>query len=484
MKRNIIILIFFTIFLKINSLGCALFKPSENGYYLEEQKIYIIPEAERNLDYIIIGLWPINEKYVFVPEIKKSKNITNKEFNELKKNIYLLNLELTHGNIFKKIPNYTKIFVGLQKSTGKLEKKFFIEYLKKRCGFTDNDIKKRVYFFNTKTNLIWTQDTCEILGKDEKNKNIIGMANDDFAMYLSAIKGLANKYKNFFTIKWFEDNTSAEGGDLEIITMPDKTPALMIGWHRIMRYLELKYDIPVNSKDQYKQWMIEEARTAYSNSIYGIPVYILPEKLLYNKNIGTDEIFHLDMYLVALPAENTTRAFIPIYDKNNIEDILFKKLLDKEFIKKCNEVYDAAAEQLIQLGFDVIRIPFYDHPVRNPANVAKFKNKETGKITIFLGKYPYHISKNGELSPQQKLQDAIFYLENALNFYQMQPDKNSYTNILLTIEYLFRLIDEEEKTKNPIAEKQAEIYRKYGYDVVLVQQYAWASGGLHCSLLY
>ncbi len=42
----------------------------------------------------------------------------------------------------------------------------------------------------------------------------------------------------------------------------------------------------------------------------------------------------------------------------------------------------------------------------------------------------------------------------------------------------------EENAINPIAEKQAEIYRNYGYDVVLIQQYAWASGGLHCKLLY
>lgn len=251
-----------------------------------------------------------------------------------------------------------------------------------------------------------------------------------------------------------------------------------------MRYIELKYNIPTDSNNPYEKWMVEEARTAFSNSVYGLPVYILPEKLLYNRNIGTNEVFHLDMYLVVLPGENKINAFIPIYDKKDIMDILFRKLLDYEFIKKCNEVYDAAAQQMKEAGFNVIRVPFYDHPVRNPANVAKFKNKETGKITVFLSKYPYHIANNGELSNQEKLQNGIFYLENELNYFKSSNDKKAYSNLLIAIEYLFRLIAEEENSKNPIAEKQAQIYRNYGYDVVLIQQYAWASGGLHCSMLY
>jgi hypothetical protein len=403
---------------------------------------------------------------------------------EMKKLIYWINFEFTHGNIIRKIPDYTKIFVALPKSTGDLEKKFFLEYLKVKCFFTDEDIKKRIYFFNTNTNMHWSQDTSEILGRDEKGRIIIGMANRDFAKYLSAIEDMVKTYNSFFTIKWFEDNTSAEGGDEEIVMMPDGKPALLVGRHRIMRYIELQHDIPEDQNEPYEKWMVEEARIAFSNSVYGLPVHIIPEKLLYNRTLGTNEIFHLDMYLVVLPDKNKNKAFVPIYDKPEIMDILSREMLNKEFITKCNEKYNEAAKQMKELGFDVIRIPFYDHPVRNPANVAKFRNKKTGKITILLGKYPYHLTKNNDLSPQQKMQDAIYYLEDNLVAWKEKPDRETYSNIFNAINNLFYMFDEEEKISNPIAEQQANIYRKYGYDVILVQQYAWGSGGLHCSLLY
>ncbi len=470
--------------LRLTISASLLWDSLPKEYFLNEEKVLIIPEAERYLSFIIIGLWPIGEKYAFLPEITKPKGVSDKEMIELKKMIYWINFEFTHGNIIRKLPYYTKIFVALPESVGNLEKKFFLEYLKTKCFFTDSDIRQRIYFFNTNTNLHLAQDTSEIIGRDEKGRIIIGMANRDFAKYLSAIEALVKKYNSFFIIKWFEDNTSAEGGDEEIVTMPDGKPAFLVGKHRIMRYIELQHGVPEDSEEPYKQWMVEEARTAYSNSVYGIPVHIIPEKLLYNRKLGTNEIFHLDMYLVVLPDKHKSKAFIPIYDREEIMDILSRQLLDKEFIKKCNEKYNSVAQQMKELGFDVIRIPFYDHPVRNPANVAKFRNKDTGKITIFLGKYPYHLSKNGDLSPQQKMQEAVYYLEDNLVLWKEKPDKETYNNIFIAINNLFKLFEEEENTPNPIADRQAQIYRKYGYDVILIQQYAWGSGGLHCSLLY
>jgi len=486
MKKVFIALtIIFNLIMTKNVFSSSLWDSTPNGFYLDDKKVLIVSEAERSLNFVIIGLWPIGEKYVFLPEIKKpAKGVSDKEMTELRKNIYWINFEFTHGNIIRKFPHYTKIFVALPKSVGDLEKKFFIEYLKTKCSFTDDDIKNRIYFFDTNSNLHWTQDTCEIIGRDEKGRIIIGMAKSDFAKYLSAIKAMVSTYNSLFTIKWFEENTSAEGGDEEIVTMPDGKPALLVGRHRIMRYIELQHEVPSDTDTPYEKWMVEEARTAYSNSVYGLPVHIIPENLLYNRKLGTDEIFHLDMYLVVLPNKHKSKAFVPIYDKNEIMDILSRQLLDKEFIKRCNEEYNAVAGQMSELGFEVVRIPFYDHPVRNPANVAKFRNKETGKTTVLLSKYPYHLSKNGDLSPQQKMQDALYSLEDNLVAWKEKPDKETYTNIFNAINNLFYMLEEEEKTQNPIAEKQAEIYRKYGYDVILVQSYAWGAGGLHCSLLY
>ncbi|MCX7698374.1 MAG: hypothetical protein N2114_02775 [Candidatus Goldbacteria bacterium] len=483
-KKLFLISLFCLYIVKNNYSGTLWQKTYPKGYYLADEKVLIVPEAERYLNFVIIGLWPINQKYVFLPEIVKPKNVSEKDMIEIKKLIYWINFEFTHGNILRKLPSYTKIFVALPKSVGNLEKKFFLEYLKVKCAFTDDDIKQRIYFFNTNTNLHWAQDTSEIIGIDEKGRVIIGMAKDDFAKYLSAIEAMTRKYNSFFTIKWFEDNTSAEGGDEEIVMMSDGKPALLIGPHRIMRYIELQYNIPVDSKEPYKQWMVEEARIAFSNSVYGIPVHIIPEKLLYDKTLGTNEIFHLDMYLVVLPDKHRSRAFIPIYDKSEIMDILSREMLSKEFVLKCNEKYNAVAEQMNELGFEVVRIPFYDHPVRNPANVAKFRNRDTGKITILLGKYPYHLSENNKLSQQQKLQNSLYYLEETLVMWKQNPNKHTYINIFNAINNLFYMLEQEEKMPNPIAENQADIYRKYGYDVVLIQQYAWGSGGLHCSLLY
>ncbi|MCX8094392.1 MAG: hypothetical protein N3E50_09555 [Candidatus Goldbacteria bacterium] len=484
MFKKLSLILLFCLYIIKNNYSGTLWQTYPYGYYLPDEKVLIVPEAERYLDFVIIGLWPIGQKYVFLPEIVKPKNVSEKDMIEIKKLIYWINFEFTHGNILRKLPSYTKIFVALPKSVSNLEKKFFLEYLKIKCAFTDNDIKQRIYFFNTNTNLHWAQDTSEIIGMDEKGRMIIGMAKDDFSKYLSAIEAMIKKYNSFFTIKWFEDNTSAEGGDEEIVMMPDGRPALLVGRHRIMRYIELQYNIPEDSKEPYKQWMVEEARTAFSNSVYGIPVHIIPEKLLYDKTLGTNEIFHLDMYLVVLPDKHKGRAFIPVYDKPEIMDILSREMLSKEFILKCNEKYNAVADQMKELGFEVIRIPFYDHPVRNPANVAKFRNRETGKITILLGKYPYHLSENNELSPQQKLQNSLYYLEDNLIAWKQKPDKQTYINIFNAINNLFYMLEQEEKIPNPIAEHQANIYRKYGYDVVLIQQYAWGSGGLHCSLLY
>lgn len=483
MKTKLFVILIIIIFIS-NAFSSSLWDPSPDGYYLSEEKVLIVPEAERNLSFIIIGLEPIGEGVVFLPKIKKPKDISDKEMLELEKLIYWINLEITRGNILRKIPSYTKIFVAVPKSVGNLEKKFFLEYLKFICFFTVDDINKRIFFFNTDSNLLWAQDSAEIIGRDEMGRVLIGISNRDFAKYLSAIKSMVKNYNSFFQIKWFEDNTSAEGGDIEIVNMPDGKPALFMGRHRIMRYIELQHDIPTDTNNPYEQWMIEEARTAFSNSVYGLPVHIIPEKLLYDRTLGTDEIFHLDMYLVILPNKHKPKAFVPIYDKDDIMDIIDRNLLSKEFIKKCNEEYNAVATQIKELGFDVVRIPFYDHPVRNPMNVVKFRNKETGKITILLSKYPYHLSKNSELSPQQKMQEGIDFLEDCIITYKKKPDEGNFRNIFNSINNLFYLIDKEETIPNPIVEKQAQIYRKYGYDVILIQQFAWGSGGLHCTLLY
>lgn len=483
-KKLIIIIFIYFNFNISNSLSSSLWEPVPNGYYLNKEKILIVPEAERHLSFIIISLWPIGQKYVLLPDITKPKGISEKEIIEMEKLIYWINFEFTHGNILRKLPLYTKIFVALPKSVGNLEKKFFTEYLKIRCSFTDENIKQRIYFFYINSNMHWAQDTCEIIGLDEKNRIVMGMSNTDSGEYLSTIKSLVKTYSSFFKIKWFKENTSAEGGDEEIVTMPDGKPALLVGRNRIIRYIELQHMIPPDTNTPYEQWMVEEARTAYSNSVYNLPVYIIPEKLLYIKTLGTDEIFHLDMYLVVLPNKQKSKAFIPIYDKDEIMDILSKELISKEFIIKCNEEYNAVAQQMKEIGFEVIRIPFYDHPVRNPANVVKFRNKDTGKITILLGKYPYHLAENKGISPQQKIQDALYYLEDNLVIWKENPNKEVYTNILNALNNLFYIMEEEEKIKNPIAEKQANIYKKYGYEVLLIQQYAWGPGGLHCSLLY
>ena len=72
------------------------------------------------------------------------------------------------------------------------------------------------------------------------------------------------------------------------------------------------------------------------------------------------------------------------------------------------------------MGFRVARLPFADHPVRNPVNVGKY-SEPSGEQVVLLGKYPYHFALPDGPNPQRELQKRFDALSDELEAWRGRP---------------------------------------------------------------
>ncbi len=353
------------LFLYINSFTESNFYPTPNSLIIPEKGITVFPESEKPLNFIVLG----NDNRAFI-SIKNNSLKSNKYYLDIQKELWMLGFEFEHGRIINSLPSYTKIYFAITK---KKEKDFFTEYLIKKCGFKQKDIKKRVFFFNVPSPCLWLQDTGEILGMDEYGHILLFNNPDD--SYGFVLNSLFKYFSKIFQLRT-NKNLSVEGGDIEITWNVNRKGILVfIGRHRILEYLRRIKGIDYSDKAILPE-EINDIKNLY-REIFNLPVKVIPEKMLLEPSKAENELFHLDMVVTFLAYENKVYAFVPFYEnKNGSFDVVLRKPLENNFIKRLNGEYDAVAEQLKEYGYEVVRIPIFDHPVRSPVNIIKFIDKE------------------------------------------------------------------------------------------------------------
>jgi hypothetical protein len=454
---------------------------------VDDQKVQLSPEVDRPFDCVVMGMMANQKKNFFLPEFNYSKGLTGQQILQVQKQIFWLTLTITHGMTLKFMPDYTQLYVAIP-DTRKVpeslghEREFFGEYLEVKCGWTKADIQKRVHYFYTPVPLQWAQDTSKILGKDAKGRVIIGLGSGDFDKYAESVRALVRAYPKIFVIHEFEKGASAEGGDEDIIRTPSGGMALLLGRHRIRHYFEYIrktsfLGVPINDE------MVLEAKKKYSDSVYGLNVITVPEKFLEDTTGGNEELFHLDMNIVVIPDGKKVVAYVPVYGGGKHYDALMGMQLEPEFVRKCNQEYDAISDQMRSLGYKVVRMAYSDHPVRNPVNVAKFKDPRTGKYTIFLPKYPYQIPSGGKDAPQRILQNSMDNLSRAVDKWNQDPGKENFQLVEFGIKNVSDEMDLSAAKPNPFTDKQASLYREHGVNVIVVPSFMFGAGGIHCELL-
>jgi hypothetical protein len=461
--------------------------PLPRGIPLLQQGVTLVPESDRPLDFFVMGLNPEKETYFNLPDDLRKRGFTDHELAEVDRNLYWLNFEMSHGLIMKYLPEGCHLFVAVpwprekQGCSGR-EETFFREYLSARCGWSEKRVREQIHFFCSPTSLVWAQDVGEILGRDSRNRAIIDVGSTGpTTRYRSAIHTLAKTFPNHFTLKVLPRGINAEGGDEEIVWTPAGKPALMVGRHRVQSFLE--------DRDQatYENYPVDDlslaqAREAFSKAFYGLPVMIVPEAALIRPELRSKELFHLDILATILyNQKHVPHAFVPTYDAQ-VVDAMTEVVMSRAYLEGVQREFDAAAEQFAKTGYQVVRIPFADHPTRSPVNLVKYLDRTSGRVVVLLPRYSYHLPLN-TFNPRKRVQQAMTYLDEKALEWHARRDAASYNAYLMAIQNLWREMEETQKMPNPLFERQAALFRKAGYEVIGVPTYAWGSGGLHCQML-
>lgn len=463
--------------------------PVPKGTFIEDKGILLVPESERYMSFAVIGLWPRQDEYFFLPKLKRFEDKKGNKPERLEEELYHLNFELSRGEVLKHIPSYTVLYVAVPdpryvaESRGG-EERYFINYLKKRCGFTDKDVRDRVRFYKTPVQVEWPQDMCKVIGRASDGRVILAAGSEDRSEYVKSVKALAESYPADFVIHDMDDFVSAEGGDLDIVWGPDKKARVLAGRNRALMYYERKTGQSYESMPLTKE-EVEHVRREFSDSFFGVDVMFLPETVLEKPELGCYEVFHLDMTVCTMPPENRGKplAFIPKYQARSF-DALSGEELTGDLASNAGREYDIAAKEMKNNGYKVIRLPFADHPVRSPANSPRYRDRETGKATVLLGKYPYHIQSGKGMTPQTKLMEVLAGFGDLNDGNYAGNSEEDLADILKKIEHLWMVMDEVSGMANPLTEKQKRLFEKQGYSVKVVPVYAWGAGGMHCQLLY
>jgi hypothetical protein len=445
----------------------------------------LIPESERPLDVCVIGLDPNKEAYFFLPDLIQKAGVPSAQINELKKQFYWLNFELSHGQIMNAIPTYTQVFIAVpdpdlvHESKGG-EESLFKEYLMTRCGWPEERIKKSVHFFKTGESLVWSQDIGKILGKDTEGRWIIFRGQIDREPYRRAVDDLCRSFPDHFSFRDLPPNVSAEGGDEDLVRAPDGHLVFLVGRHRAVKYLEL-----LNGKSFVGRSItladIEEAQNAFSTAFEGVPVVFMTSSLLENPGLGNEEIFHLDMSVAVVGDGQVNHGFIPTFGTHPV-DRMTSNGLDPNFVSSAQNEYDLMADELKGLGFPVERPILNDHPVRSPANLVRFYDPQTGRCTALLAHYPRQDTNGG--GSQALITSRLEQIRKKYVVWGKNPDAVTYNSLFRAVQDLWNEMTAVSMESDPDFEATANLFRKAGIDVVPVADFAWGSGGLHCQLLH
>ncbi len=474
-------------------MGVLVWNGSRSGIFAENPpgmaRGQWIPESELSDQFRVIGLDAHKKHYFILPDLSDPAGKDPAVYKEIEEQMYWLNFRFSHGDILTKMTGTDELYVAVPDprevtfSFGG-EKDFFKNYLRYRRGWTEDDIRKRVRFFPVANEIIWTQDACEMVSRAGVPGVVMYCGSRDMIQYPNLARGLAAANPEFFQMKELPRALSAEGGDLEVVWGPDRKPALLLGYHRVLDYLVETRQGWDENKPVTRE-IVEEARRTYSEGFGGLPVIIVPEKALSEPSKASKEIFHLDMLVSVMDAHQGPKphAFVPIFANPPVVDAFFNEILSPELIRKASWEFDEAASQMAALGYEVVRLPFNDHPARSPVNFGKYRDGETGQYVVLAAKYPYHLPFKSPQAPQAQLRESVEDLAKSMERWNRSGAEEDVRLLREDIEKLWQAMDYADSVPNPFFDERARRITRAGYQVKEVHCFSWGSGGIHCQLL-
>jgi hypothetical protein len=461
--------------------------PLANETFHSQNGLMTIPESERPLDFAVIGVDAESQAYFLLPNIKSNPALLASRYQQIREQLYWLNFELCHGRILNAFPAQTKLYVALpdpekvKDATGK-EERYFLDYVHLRCGWTEDQIKNRIRFFNSPIVLTWAQDIGKILGRDEKGRWVIFRGPQDISLYRQAIVELCSAFPDQFAYQDLPNGVSAEGGDEDLVRTPDGNQLLILGRHRALKYMNIP-STPSTSPGVSRDQLFQD-QNVFSKAFDGLPVSLLPTGALVKPALGNDELFHLDMSTAVVGMAREAQAFVPTYLANPV-DRMSGQPLDADFVKSVQGELDMIAAELEAMGYKVHRLPFGDHPVRSPANMVRFYDPEKGRCEVMLAKYPVHMNEgqSGSVTPQEQLKGKLSALQAAAQNWQDKPSDTQYQALMDAFTQVWAEMDSTDKEPNPLFDQWVKTFNQAGIDVIPVSDYAWGAGGLHCQVL-
>lgn len=446
----------------------------------------LVPEAERTMRRLVLGLPPNETRLSMLPETASwDARTTDPRVRWLRRQLYRLSFEMSHGRVFQSAPPQTRFFIAVPdprtnpESLGN-EEAVFREHLRERVGWSDPVIDERVRFFKVPVPILFPQDMAEPISYDRSGRLVLGVGTDFDEPYEAAVASLIKAFPDGFTARRLPD-VNTEGGDLALVRLPEGGVGLLVGHNRIERWVrrakpETKANSPVEESD------IEAARLAYQRAFGGVETIVIGREALRDPSLDNPEIFHLDMVAMVLRTTAGVVAFVPTYEVGPV-DALTHVHLDPGAVKRFQGEYDRAARQLAARGYRVARVPFADHPSRSPINSGKFVDPETGRAAVLLGRYPAHVASTDEQNPQTQLQLALEALDAAVAAWRHEPTDDHWKAVQAAVAATWKQMDRAVSLPSPEFESQRAVYESFGVRVLPLPIYPTGEGGVHCLVL-
>jgi hypothetical protein len=460
----------------------AAFQPTN----LPGSDIQCLPESERTLERIILGLRVNRTKLFLMPKTDQfDPKSMDPRVRFLRRQLYWLTFELEHGQIFRSAPGYSRFFLAvpdarfIPDSLGN-EEEAFRDYLKTRVGWSETEIAKRIRFFKVPLEVAYPRDLAEPIGRDARGRLVLALGEDSDEWYAEPLQRLVSAFPDEFMLRRLP-GINTEGGDLAQVWLPEGKLGLMVGRHRVLRYLETRHGGPLAGQP-IEPRRIEEARQAYSRAFSGLEVIIVGEEGLREPHLVSDELFHSDMITTVARGREGMLAFVPSYSASPV-DALTHNVIGPAVRLRAQREYDQVAGELGRRGYHVVRLPFVDHPVRTPVQVAVFVDPRDGRQSLLIGRYPYHLELPDGRNPQTLLQEQLDRLDGAVTAWRNSPTEERWNEVRQTLARTWVQIDAAAASPNPNFELIEKAYSSQGIRVLQVPLYPFGQGGLHCELL-
>ena len=453
---------------------------------LADRGILLVPESERSMRRVVMGIGQAAGSYYLLPPLTDPPGVASQRLDVIRKSMYWLDLELAHGDIWNLLPPDSQLFIAVPMDangkTSRRERDWFREYLHLRWSWDDQALKGRIHYFDVPAPVIWGQDIGEVVGRDLQGRTVIAVGRDEPGYYRDAVLNLVKAYPDDFSGVDPGPGVSTEGGDIELVWGAGDKPEVLAGRFAAIRYLQrIRGSFPATQAASLSD--VAQARSAFSRGFFGLPVRFLPESVLQDPARGNPELFHLDMMLSTLADSPRPRAFIPTY-LPGARDATGWGPLKPEFVRSLQREYDRLALEMSSFGYNVVRLPFADHPVRSPANLVKCYDPIRKVEVVYLSKYPNHLPDHGKATTQDLIRSTIANLQPAYGAWLAQPNDGNFANLMGAFQQVWTELGVSATEVNPIFEAQKKLVEKCGYRVVPVPMYVWGAGGLHCLILH